>query len=228
MGKESWEEDSEVRKFYAMSASWAGDGDMTKAVAYSAKISQTVRFRSVLEHFRLDGLRVLDVGCGTGDFPIWLADQTYESLASYKGIDIVPEVIDLARQRRMPDFVQGFECVDVHDFDEVHDVVTAIIAFMIREGTYENSQRIYRNVVNRMWDLCRVGISFDCLSPRCKRLDANVCPVPEPMALDWAFRLSDRVRLDAGYAPHAYTVTVYKEKSMFQKAWDESKGWKSH
>ncbi len=232
---ESRDEGSDVRKFYAREAERDG------GVGYRAKISQVSRFMAVLKEFPgIRGGRVLDVGCGTGDFAEWLS-ATGRCPELYRGIDITPEVIEIAERRyehsRVTEPEIGgwghcmFECVDVDDVDiepvERPDYVVAITAFMVKERTVENSQRIFRNVLNRMWDLATVGVAVDFLSPRAKRIDDNVAPVPEMMAFEWGKALTDRVKLDFSYAPHAYTLFLLKGKSEFQRQWDESGGWRS-
>ena len=51
--------------------------------------------RAFVEHAGAIGRRVLDVGCGTGDLAIWLAEQG----RSVTGVDFLPQPLEQARRK---------------------------------------------------------------------------------------------------------------------------------
>jgi SAM-dependent methyltransferase len=228
------DEGGDVHSFYANQAVYAAVSP-SRGVGYGSEVSQKARFDMLASHVDVTGKRLLDVGCGAACL---LDDLLCRDMVprSYIGVDIVPEMATLGQGRLVALEEEGMlndveASVDLLDVEEVRtgccDWAVALAVFMIREGSYENTQRIFRNVMNRMWVLADEGIVVDFMSPRARRIDPDVCPVPEEMALRWAFALTDRVVLDASYAPHLYSLILRKTKSTFQKAWDESGGWES-
>ena len=68
-----------------------------KALHWSAPESQTVRFEQFLKAGKLQGAKILDLGCGLGDFYGFLRDRGIE--VDYTGYDIVPGFVRSARTR---------------------------------------------------------------------------------------------------------------------------------
>ena len=94
-----------------------------KSLGWSSRHSQELRFTvaSFISDWTTE-TRVLDVGCGHGDF-FWFS-QREKLLCAYTGIDFSSEMIAVAR-KQYPD--GKFMVVDVldPDFIEVFDVVIA-------------------------------------------------------------------------------------------------------
>src|SRR4030042_2838585 len=65
-----------------------------KSVAWGSRESQEKRFEVLSQIALLNGKTVLDVGCGLGDFYIWLK-RKYSDIR-YTGIDIIPSMIEIA------------------------------------------------------------------------------------------------------------------------------------
>jgi SAM-dependent methyltransferase len=90
--------------------------------------SQLKRFEAACEVTDLRGLSVLDVGCGYGDLVPFLVARR---VGLYRGIDIVPEFVQEARQRYQ-DIQEDvdFEVLDVLEAarrgEQTHDVVVAL------------------------------------------------------------------------------------------------------
>lgn len=99
-----------------------------RGLGWGSERAQLKRFHAACEVLPLKGLSVLDVGCGYGDLvPFVVGRQVY----SYKGIDLVPEYLEVARQRweGIDDRVV-FEEGDVLDWakatEQIYDVVFAL------------------------------------------------------------------------------------------------------
>jgi SAM-dependent methyltransferase len=79
------------------------------ATLWNSRASQRIRFQVMAEIFPLAARRVLDAGCGTGDFLAFL-EEVGQLPAAYTGIDALPTIIDEARRRafRSPaEFIVG-------------------------------------------------------------------------------------------------------------------------
>src|SRR5688500_2918639 len=71
-------------------------GGDVRAVDWSSRAAQEMRFGVLASIGDLRGARVLDVGCGQGDLRVWLAAHGIE--CEYAGIDISPGMVALARR----------------------------------------------------------------------------------------------------------------------------------
>ena len=69
-------------------------GDTFEVALWATPTTQLSRFEVFQQMGDLSGKRVLDAGCGRGDFAAWLVEQGIE-VASFVGVDGVPELIEL-------------------------------------------------------------------------------------------------------------------------------------
>jgi SAM-dependent methyltransferase len=132
------------------------------ALGWRSAESQSLRFDVLCRVGDLSGSKVLDLGCGYGDFKPFL-DQRFAHFA-YLGVDHMAEFIDEARYRygHLPStgFVQADMLRAV--FPEV-DYVFASGAM-----SYRSRNALYPyNLIRQMWETARRGIAFNLL-------DANV------------------------------------------------------
>jgi cyclopropane fatty-acyl-phospholipid synthase-like methyltransferase len=89
--------DRDDRRVVALySALLRGHGPTFKALNWSAKDTQNRRFEDLVKLGIAPGDRVLDVGCGLGDFLSWLLGQGLQ--VDYTGIDITPEFVAHCRK----------------------------------------------------------------------------------------------------------------------------------
>lgn len=84
--------------------------------------------------------RVLDVGCGTGDTAIFLAQKGYEVM----GIDVVPKAIDLAtaRAKRAGSEIP-FRVFDALKLDQLHERFDTVIDAGLFHNLSDNSRIRY-------------------------------------------------------------------------------------
>ena len=119
---------------------------------------QVMRFEKLAEIGDLTGKRVLDLGCGIGDFYPYLKDRFAHF--DYTGIDIVPEMIEFASQR-YPD--ARFECRDV-----LLDPLTEDFDFVLICGIFNNEIPDCTGFLKEMtaagFERCRVGMAFNFIS----------------------------------------------------------------
>ncbi|HSR50232.1 MAG TPA: class I SAM-dependent methyltransferase [Acidobacteriota bacterium] len=184
-------------------------GVSVQTVGWRSRRQQEVRFQVLLEIGSMAGREVLDVGCGLGD----LVDSLSRlQAAGYTGIDLAGALIEEARRLHADsasppriDFRQG----DLGEDLAIHHWVLAsgIFAFPVRDP-----QRYLRRTVKRMYDLCHLGVAFNCISSYVDYQDDSLVYHDPREVLALAKSLSGRVLLRHDYMPFEFTVYIYKEE----------------
>src|SRR5438876_7277533 len=100
-------------------------GDAPESVGMSSD-GQRFRFRKLMEIGDLRNRRVLDLGCGIGDFYPFLIEKFGD--VDYTGIDLVREMVDFASKKHPGG---RFLCRDLfaHELDETFDYVLISTVF---------------------------------------------------------------------------------------------------
>ena len=135
-------------------------GVSVEALNWGSQAGQQRRFQALADVASLHGQRVLDVGCGFGDFLGWLRAQGID--ADYVGLDITPEFVEAARSRYPG---QVFRLGSVLDEDalagEQFDYVISSGIF----ATYsEGAAAWMKAAVSSMWRAASKGVAFNSLS----------------------------------------------------------------
>ncbi len=161
---------------------------------------------------------LLDVGCGWGG--LYAHMQAHHIVADYTGIDVVPEMIDSARQA-YPN--AGFIHDDVFTMasEQRYDfVICNAILTQKLDVSIPAMERFSRELIQRMYDLCSHGIAFNMMSTRVNFMVDNLYYQNPTELFSWLLtELSPRVRFDHGYSSlnngrgkyYDFTVYVYKD-----------------
>lgn len=181
------------------------------------KNKQSLRFAQMLSPFDLDGSSVLDIGCGFGDLLSYIKSGYPDSSVDYTGIDIVPDFIDVAKQKNAdgnfinadlfsfePDkkykYVVACGCLtylDPNKEDESYEFVDAFIGKALEHCT-EDGVAVFHFMTDK--------VDF-----RSSEEDFHISP--ERM-LNIAYSHSRRVILDNSIFPFEACLFVYKDDSF--------------
>ncbi len=149
--------------------------------------------------------RILDFGCGMGDFYGFLRDRGIRG--GYCGIDINEKIINLAKQK-YPE--AEFLALDIEeeDFQKEFDVVFVCGVFNLKVADVENSMK---NALKHLFSLTRETLHLDCLSYYTNRRDVELFYVkPEELLAFTIQELSRKVTLRHGLVEGDIILSVYK------------------
>jgi SAM-dependent methyltransferase len=182
-----------------------------RGLGFRNRSSQEKRFEALLGLGDFSGRRVLDVGCGFGDFLAFLVEREIHPL--YTGLDVCEPMIERCEER-FPPGAGRFLAGDVleHEPDGAYDYVVASGLFGLESpGARE---RIVPTL-ERMFSWCRIGMAANFLSTRYDHPVEGRFYVDTAKALDAALAIASAVRLDHNYLPNDFTLYLYKTP-----AWD--------
>ena len=109
--------------------------------------------------------KLLDFGCGTSHFYQFLQRKGLADQITYTGIDIIPESIEIAKNK-FPN--NNYLCLDILDSRRalgVYDYITINGVFTQKRGMTEREMRSFlKRVLVRLYPCFRKGLAFNTLS----------------------------------------------------------------
>lgn len=131
-----------------------------RLLGWESEEAQALRFGALAENVPLNGLKLLEVGCGVGNFLEYLNKKGVE--ARYTGTDILHDMISRARGKRLKG---EFYCVDIFKNNpfkpEEFDVVYSSGIFNLDLG---NNMEFLSEAVTAFLGLSRRIVAFNLLS----------------------------------------------------------------
>ncbi|MFA5352877.1 MAG: class I SAM-dependent methyltransferase [Thermodesulfovibrionales bacterium] len=185
-------------------------GDRPEALRWTRQ-GQLLRFEAMLDIGDINGSKVLDFGCGKGDFSGFLKDRGID--AEYTGCDINANLISLA-QRKYPD--EEFLVLDImeEDLPGEYDFIFLCGVFNLQvQGVDETIRESLRRLIRR----CRKGLAFNGLSDLNPRREFELHYTSPGDILSFAVKeLSPYVALRHDRVGYDFTLFVYREPNPFR------------
>lgn len=180
-------------------------GNDVRSLAWGSRESQETRFRVLSEMLPLKDRRVVDVGCGLGDFYGWLKRAGIP--CRYAGVDLSPGMIELAR-RNHPDaeFLVG----DIGKLDDPRLRGDFVVASGIFNLVMPDHDALMWGAVARMLELCREAAAFNVMSVRAPVKKPGQFYADPDAALARARTLAPRAVLRHDYMVHDFTLVLPK------------------
>ncbi len=178
-----------------------------RGLGFRNKSSQEKRFEALLELGDLHGARLLDVGCGFGDFLAFLQDRDVAPV--YTGIDVCRPMIDRCRER----FDGGdamFRVADVMEFAPLDDYDYVVASGLFGLDTEGARDRV-RPTLERIFGWARGGTAANFLSTRSPSPAEGRIYVEPWKALEAGLALTPAARLNHAYLPNDFTLYLYRE-----------------
>lgn len=128
-------------------------------LGWESREAQYARFAALKDNVDMQGMKLLDVGCGLGNLMEYLTQEGVR--VNYTGVDILPEMIERARKKGLN---CEFICADVFNDDsfkpDSFDVVYASGIFNLNLG---NNREFLKSALQRFFKLSRTYICFNLL-----------------------------------------------------------------
>ena len=148
--------DDDIQDYYdRLSAEVKEDA---RAAGWQSTKTQSLRFLVLSLIADLEGERLLDIGCGIGDFYAYLRSQFTDF--HYEGIDLSPGMIERAKKKHTDAI---FDCQDLFDFSpkKTYDYVFASGALSYKQ---KNAHDYLKKAIQKLFFLSEKGLAFNLLS----------------------------------------------------------------
>lgn len=181
-------------------------GDRPEAVRWSAK-GQLLHYESLMDIGRIEASdRILDFGCGKGDFYQFLRDRGLAS--AYTGYDINPGLISLAEKKYPAARFRVFD-IDKDEIDGEFDYIFLCGVFNLRLSGLDE---IIQSTLARLFSHCRKGLAYNAVSALNPKKDFEMHYTPPGDLLTFAVRnLSPYVSLRHDRMLYDFTMFVYRD-----------------
>lgn len=176
-----------------------------RGLGFGQRSSQEKRFEALLSLGDLDGCRVLDAGCGFGDFLVFLLDHGIE--VDYTGIDVCELMVGRCNDR----FANGegrFMLADVLDFQPRQPFDYVVASGLFGLDAADAHERL-RPMVEKLFALAGTGVAMNFLSTRSPTRVKDRIYVDPAKALEAGLTLTPAARIDHTYLPNDFTLYLY-------------------
>jgi SAM-dependent methyltransferase len=202
------------RAHYA--ASFACHGATSRGVDWGEQSDVDLRYSKMLEVIEPQSAggkpaRVLDVGCGYGGLLEYAKSRRI--VVDYTGIDLVPEMIEHARERH-PDarFTVGDVLSSSDQLDVDYAICNGVLTLKL-ESSILDMDRFARRLIRKMFSIARRGIAFNMMSTHVNFSAPNLYYKSPVEILAFCGELSRRFRMDHAYPLYEYTVYIYRDEA---------------
>lgn len=181
-------------------------GASYRTLDWGSREGQHMRFSVLAGIGDLSVSRILDVGCGLGDFAGWLAANGIE--ADYTGLDLTADLAEqAARLHPHQRFLHGSILDEALLSGERFDYVVASGIF----ATYPSgAEDFLHRAVARMWRLAGRGLAFNSLSAWAPVREEGEYHADPPAVLEYCRSLTPWLALRHDYHPRDFTVYLLR------------------
>jgi SAM-dependent methyltransferase len=186
-------------------------GDRPEALRWTPK-GQEARYSLMLEIApSLEGKKILDYGCGKGDFYAFLKERGINT--HYTGMDINPNLIELASSKYPECAFRVFD-IEEEPLDEDFDYIFLCGVF---NNNVEGAAETMKNVVSALFRHARVCLAVSAVSSYAPEKDRELnYTSPEEFTSFALGYLTPFVSLRHDCIPEDFTVFLYRNPSTFK------------
>ena len=180
-------------------------GDRPEAVRWT-KEGQYMHYKSLLDIGNISGKKILDFGCGKGDFYQFLRHKGIEVI--YYGYDINEKLISLA-QKKFPEADFRVFDIDRQDLKENFDFIFLCGVFNLKVPDLDKT---IKYTIKKLFSHCDIALAFNALSIHNPKKDFELHYVsPEEIFQFSVKELSPFVSIRHDRMLYDFTIFVYKD-----------------
>jgi SAM-dependent methyltransferase len=201
----------QIAEYYGRA--FAAHGDTPRGMDWNSEEAQTLRFEKLLQHLPLEGARLLDVGCGTGELYALLRRRG-APIAQYVGIDLVQPMIQTASGKFAGDVRAAFRHGGLDSLgSERFDIVVASGIFNVKQDAAAEAWETYVfDTIRAMYARADRAIAFNLLTDLAdadRRAPHLYYADPGRLLRFSRAEMSRFVVIDHGYKFFEFTATIY-------------------
>jgi SAM-dependent methyltransferase len=155
----------------------------------------------------LRGKTLLDIGCGFGNYYQYL--QSLGIDVRYVGYDFIAPFVEVDRER-FPEATFAVKDVTSEPIEHEADYVVMCQVFNNRYADSDNTE-VVKAVLTKAFAAARLGASVDMLSTYVNYRDEKMAYFSPEEMFAFAKTLTSYVRIQHDYAPHHFTLFLYRE-----------------
>lgn len=188
-------------------------GANSAALATGTPERQEIRFGVLAGVGDLDGARVLDLGCGLGDFYQFLLQRGIRP--QYTGYDITPEFVGHAKAR-FPEAHFEVRDVQTEGIPEKFDYVVSSQTFNNRLA-HEDNMKVMQDVLRIGYEASEKGMAIDMFTSYVDFREDRLFYYSPEEVFRFCKTLTKRVLLRHDYPLFEFTVYLYRDFSGWKK-----------
>lgn len=182
-------------------------GATAQALKWISPESMRLRYKQLLADIDLQEKRILDAGCGFGDIIQFIRQKS--SRFSYLGVDMIEQIIEIARQRH-----PGFSFLVRNYFEDPMD---ESFDWVISSGTlnsqFRDAIRFRKQAIRTMFSHAIVGIAFNMAGshpPPPSKSKSSIFYADSLEVVEFCLTLTQKVILRHHYHPKDFTVIMFR------------------
>lgn len=190
---------------------YAEHGASVKTVGWGSESDQAMRFEVLCRGLNLTGKRILDIGCGLGDFVPW-AESRFGTDFDYVGMDLAADLVKSAAERlggprrRFIADTLGTE-TDIGEFDVI--VLSGTLTFR----TTDNMATM-RTILTNAFERCQGALCCNFMTSYADtQLEKNFHYSPEEV-FSFGKSLTRFVTLHHDYPLFEFTLQMFRQATL--------------
>ncbi len=155
----------------------------------------------------LRGKTLLDIGCGFGHYYEYLREHGID--VRYVGYDFIAPFVEVDRER-FPEATFAVKDVTRDAIEHEADYVVMCQVFNNRYSDSDNTE-VVKAVLSKAFTAARLGVSLDMLSTYVNYREEKMAYFSPEEMFGFAKSLTPYVRMQHDYAPHHFTLFLYRD-----------------
>jgi SAM-dependent methyltransferase len=180
-------------------------GESPQALQWANYRSMATRYRELVADLFIDGKTILDAGCGMGDLLPYLYAKSSDF--SYKGIDIIPEFVEVASKR-----YKGHEFAVGNPFSKkFKNKYDIVISSGVMNHNIPSWLEKRKQMVENLFDLSNEVLAFNMAG------SINTIPHTSQIAyaktqdvIEFCTKLSSKIIFRNHYQDRDFTIIMFK------------------